>query len=338
MRYRKKYRSKGLHYKVQTYFDIATSAESMQVLNFSVGGETLRKRCAHLFQAYKYFKLGKLSIKFVPASTLPVDPLGLSYADDDPLTVDPRDQLDCGLVRITNGEDIFDDLTGVTAEAQEGMYQAMLLDPRWFKFGLQSGFKRTAYPLYWQIGQLHQDMFPGTSLNYPGISANINNATNVVEKRDIPGRTDFYGNILTKIEGNRSDPRSIFQVGHRGRLGFLPTEAFQPLPVGSAESVNVVEKPLVSPIPEVRVITAILPKMRKTNYYYRVYITEEITFTGLRHYGPPIDGPAGSNLEYFYGEVDQFIRPTNVQAINPDSGQTLTIAPTVTPPNDGGDE
>lgn len=154
-------------YKVQTYFDIATNAESMQIVNFSCGGEALRKRCQHLFLAYKYFKLGKLSIKFVPASTLPVDPLGLSYDDDDPQTVDPRDQLDCGLVRITNGEDILDDLTNISDDAMRGMYEAMLLDPRWYKFGLQTGFKRTARPLYWQIGQFHQDMFPGAIENIP---------------------------------------------------------------------------------------------------------------------------------------------------------------------------
>ena len=44
----------------------------------------------------------------VPASTLPVDPQGLSYDVDDPQTViPPRDQMNPGLVRITNGEDLY---------------------------------------------------------------------------------------------------------------------------------------------------------------------------------------------------------------------------------------
>ena len=44
----------------------------------------------------------------------------------------------------------------------------MLLDPRWFKWMLQSGTSRRAYPRYWQIGQL-QDKWPGAVLNLPGI-------------------------------------------------------------------------------------------------------------------------------------------------------------------------
>lgn len=322
-----------MKYKVQTYLDVATSAESMQVLNFSVGGKTLKQRCMHLFQAFKYYKLGKISIKFCPASTLPVDPLGLSYDDEDPLTVDPRDQLDCGLVRITNGEDIFDDLTGLSDEQMQGMYQAMLLDPHWYKFGLQSGFKRTAVPLYWQIGQLHQDYYPGSTIN-TGVAVASSGQLVYGSTSHLIGNTvddPTRGNQSAIIDGVNSDPRGFFQVGHRGRLGYLPTDALQPLPA-TGTGTDLVDRPLLASIPEVRVITAILPKMRKTLYYYRVYITEEIFFSGLRHFGPAV----GNNA--WYGGIDQFVRPKWTQASLP----SISIQPqdviTPQPENSGADE
>ena len=322
-----------MKYKVQTYLDIATSAESMQVLNFSVGGKTLKQRCMHLFQAYKYYKLGKISIKFVPASTLPVDPLGLSYADDDPLTVDPRDQLDCGLVRITHGEDIFDDLTGLSDEQMEGMYQAMLLDPHWYKFGLQSGFKRSAVPLYWQVGQLHQDYYPGSVDNLPRAHSTSTQIVlgSAVHLAGAISATDTFSQLYGVFEPGESDPRGLFQVGHRGRMGYLPTDALQPVPV-NGNSAELVERPLLASIPEVRVITAVLPKMRKTLYYYRVYITEEIFFSGLKHFGPAV----GSNA--WYGGIDQFCRPKWTQASLPSTSIQPQDVVTPQPENSGQDE
>ncbi|QCH00639.1 Cap [Bovismacovirus bovas3] len=159
--------ARRINYKFQTFVDLATSTTSMQVIQWSVGGNEVIRRCKHLFGAFKYFKLGKISIKLVPASTLPVDPLGLSYDVDDPQTVDPVDQMNLGLVRITNGEDVFTNVSALTAEQADRAYKTMLLDPRWSKFQLQSGFRRSAYPMYWQVGQLSQDKWPGTTVNIP---------------------------------------------------------------------------------------------------------------------------------------------------------------------------
>ena len=114
-----------MKFRFQSFVDVSTSAQSMQVIQWSVGGADVINRCRHLFGAYKYFKLGKISVKMVPASTLPVDPQGLSYAADDPQTVDPRDQMNPGLVRITNGEDVHTNVSKLSADAQvqEAMHE-----------------------------------------------------------------------------------------------------------------------------------------------------------------------------------------------------------------------
>lgn len=291
-----------MKFRFQSFIDVSTSATSMQVLQWSVGGNEVIDRCKHLFGAYKYFKLGKISVKMVPASTLPVDPLGLSYATDDPQTVDPRDQMNPGLVRITNGEDIFTNISVMSASDQQKVYNAMMLDPRWSKFMLQSGFRRSAYPLYWQVGQLSQDKWPGATENIPWFNSgetsfNINSdgaGTIAVHNMCKQGSSP-----MTPLAGG-SSARGLFQVGHRGKLGFLPTDYFQE--VFKSNGTSRLTSAGVNNVPEVSVITCVLPKAYKTIYYYRIFITEEVIFSGLRS-SPPVENGTLMGLDQFlYGQ------------------------------------
>lgn len=281
-----------MRFKFQTFFDIQTSAESMQIIQWSVGGSDVLDRCRHLFGAYKYFKLGKISVKMVPASTLPVDPLGLSYGDTDPQTVDPRDQMNPGLVRITNGEDIPTSVSEIDPNYEMDVYNAMMLDPRWSKFMLQSGFRRSAYPLYWQVGQLSQDKYPGSIVNVPSDS---NKVARVSEFVNSSAQAQFIR------DQGVSSARGLFQVGHRGKLGYLPTDFYQYVQVDGSS--RFIPRYGANNIPEVKVITCVLPKAYKTIYYYRVFVTEEVYFTGLR--SAPIVTGENNNLQI--NGLDQFI-------------------------------
>lgn len=309
-----------MKFKFQSFVDLQTSASSMQVIQWSVGGSEVIKRCAHLFGAYKYFKMGKISVKLVPASTLPVDPLQLSYNLDDPQSVDPRDQMNPGLVRITNGEDIFTDVSSLTAEQQEGMYNAMMLDPRWSKFMLQSGFRRSAYPLFWQVGQLHQDKYPGATVNLPK-SASVLASLDTVAS--YPYRTTVQDIAPAYREQAGSSAHGLFQVGHKGRLGFLPTDFYQNLPSGSEARFDDAYGP--NNVPEVSVITCVLPKAFKTLYFYRCYITEEVIFSGLRS-APAQYGVNGLNQPTYYYGIDQFVR-SNVAGVEPGTKLSISTVP-----------
>lgn len=317
--------ARALRFKFQSFVDINTRADTMQILQWSVGGNEVIQRCRHLFGAYKYFKLGKISVKMVPASTLPVDPLQLSYADDDPQSVDPRDQMNPGLVRITNGEDIFTDVSKLTTEVmQVSVYNSMMLDPRWSKFMLQSGFRRSAYPLYWQVGQFAQDKYPGSTINapYDGVIDGVV-ATHIMRN----SITD--GSPFARAENN-SSARGLFQVGHRGKLGWLPTDFYQEV-ASNAES-RYTEQYGLNNVPEVSVITCVLPKAYKTQYYYRVFITEEVLFSGLRS-APYIAGTsAQGTVGYALTGLDQFLVGT------PTPVTPTALAPTVAvnPTNNGG--
>lgn len=302
-----------MKFKFQSFFDIQTSATSMQVIQWSVGGAEVYNRCRHLFGAYKYFRLGKISVKMVPASTLPVDPLGLSYATDNPQTVDPRDQMNPGLVRITNGEDVFTNVSALGADQQIRVYNAMMLDPRWSKFMLQSGFRRSAYPLYWQVGQLSQDKYPGATINIPDMPNGTGGGDGGTTVERAVSNTSSSHALVWNGQWDSSSARGLFQVGHKGKLGYLPTDYFQQVPNAAGAMQNDMYGP--NNVPEVSVITCVLPKAYKTIYYYRVFVTEEVYFAGLR--SAPIEGNCG---------IDNFLMgvPTPTKPGYPIQTQVMT--------------
>lgn len=263
------YRSRVVKMKFQSFVDIGTQADNMQIISINAGGNNVIKRLAPFFSAYKYYKLGNVSIKMIPASTLPVDPTGLSYVEDDFQTVDPRDQLTPGMCRITNGEDILENITGLTGDQQRELYNNMLLDSRWFKWMLQSGVKRIASPRYWQIGQLHQDKWPGAIVNLPRVRTST--AVTDTEFKYVPeAGSAEYASFFAG-----SDPRGIFQTGHRGKLGWMPTDGLAKM--GDLDN-TVKELPELCSVPTVELFKVLTPPMHKTNYYYRMFITETVYF------------------------------------------------------------
>lgn len=248
-----------------TYFlDLATSPDKVQVVGVSAGGMECMRRLLPFFAAYKYYKLGHVKLKVVPASTLPVDPTGLSY-DAGENTVDPRDQFNPGLVRITNGEDII-------VPDNMDQYYTLMLDRRWYKFQLQSGFFRFAVPRVWRIAQFHQDRFPGNVHNIPSVrdpNREVYSRQGLVSADNPP-----VVNYSPLDEG--SDPRGFFQVGNDMYLDWLPTDSdteWDPTP-------NVPKYGRPAAVPEVPLITFVLPQAYKTKFYYRVYVTETVYFKG----------------------------------------------------------
>lgn len=246
-----------------TYFiDLSTSADRIQNIEVSAGGWECVKRLLPWFTAYKYAKLGPVSVKFVPASTLPVDPTGLSYSAGEN-TVDPRDQFNPGLIRITNGEDVL-------LPRSMDSYYSLVLDRRWYKFQLQSGARRTCMPRLWSVGQLHQSHYPDEFRNLPNPA---NNRT-VNDSETLNGASpDSYSSVHTYDNG--SDPRGLFQVNNTLRLGWLPTDAST---MWESAASGHPRYDVINCPPEVPVLSIILPQAYKTVYFYRVYVTETVYF------------------------------------------------------------
>lgn len=295
--------TRSIMMKFQSFMDISTDVDSMKIITISAGGSEVLRRLAPQFSAYKYFRLGNIAVKLVPASTLPVDPTGLSIDPntDEYATVDPRDQLTPGMMRITNGEDIFEDISGLSDEEQHAIYNNMLLDPRWYKWMLQSGVKRHATPRYWIIGQLHQDKWPGAVVNLPSVRDN-----------DTLARTDSYYTISRQNVGEEtsgtdgSSPYGLFQTGHTGRIGWLPTSGLSR--VGRDLEIPTLASPM-----EVEVMKILLPKAYKTRYWYRMFVTETVYFREpIVNFGIAEDGYTG------YRPLDVFHVPGVPFPMEPD--------------------
>ena len=259
--------------KFQWFFDMSTSPETMQVITVKAGGENVKRRLLPFFQAFKYYKLGAVDVKLVPASTLPVDPTGLSLEAGE-ATVDPRDQFNPGLVRITNGEDFwFSGANAANTEDAMNVFYTLMLDPRWFKFQLQSGMERSARPKFWEVGQLHQDAFPGAVRNIPVLDED-NHFDGVQAVNDFV----VAGQTFPTLLGAGSDPRGLFQTGQKEFMSWLPTDCLLIQPESVEPSLVLGAEPKLAPVPEVELMRIILPKAYKTKYFYRVYVTETVYF------------------------------------------------------------
>lgn len=308
--------------KFQSFMDLSTKPDEMQIISISAGGKELLNRLPAQFGAYKYYKIGNISAKLVPASTLPVDPTGLSYEAGEQ-TVDPRDQLTPGMMRITNGEDVFEDLTGMSAENQHKLYNAMMLDPRWFKWMLQRGVKRHATPRYWQIGQLHQDKWPGATLNIPNYTDSDHDSDTFIkgtihkQYHTDGSQSDGHNSSTTNFFGPGSAPEGFFQTGHKGYLGWLPTDGFE---YGQAF--------LCAP-PEIEVMKILLPPAYKTSYYYRLYISETVYFREPKVMGFTDD-------DFPYRPLDVFAYPNKPEVKPPTQLDPTRITDTETGGNYGG--
>lgn len=307
-RYRNSTRS--IMMKFQSFMDISTDVDSMKIITVSAGGREVVSRLMAQFGAYKYYKLGNIAVKLVPASTLPVDPTGLSIDpnSDEFATVDPRDQLTPGMMRITNGEDIFENISGLSDAEQHAIYNNMLLDPRWFKWMLQSGVKRHATPRFWQIGELHQDKWPGAFTNMPIIdSSGALRGTGHTTSHFVGSSSSITSEEVVNRPG--SVPYALFQTGHSGRLGWMPTDGLVMVERTLADGGNLRLPTLASP-PEVEVMKIILPKAYKTRYYYRMFVTETVYFKEpIVNFGiPGSDGYDYRPLDVFHGTPVSFPR------------------------------
>lgn len=303
--------------KYQYFVDMQTKSDTMQVIKITAGGRMPQIRLRPFFGAFKYFKLNTVKVRFVPCATLPVDPTGLSY-EVGAQTIDPRDQMNPGLVRITNGEDVSQLTSILTGVDAERAYYATMLDPRWYKFQLQSGFKRRAKPLLWNVGQTSQSVAQTmvaarVPTNPMSAVASYDNHAEGMATFTEDGETSFdsdndidfeYPEYAPTYPPQFLDPldSALMQTG-RIKMNWMPTDMFN----------NGIYGP--SPVPEVDLITCILPKAYKTSYFYRCYIEEEVLFREPVSITPLIstftgDGESLTPLQYLNSTaIDRFIAP-----------------------------
>lgn len=296
----------------QWFFDLSTIKDRMQKITVYAGGTDVIRRLSPQFAAYKYFKLGKVKLSMSPASSLPIDPTGLSYEAGEN-TVDPRDQLTPGLVRITNGEKV-GNIPNIGAHIHE-FYNQMILDRRWYKFSMQSGLKKSAVPLFWSVGMTKQYPFPGANIN--AINDVYYSGEHLVQSGKLLNRveTDNVGNVtLRQIVDEGAVEDALVQTGNNIRLGWLPTDTFVQM--------SGVQYPSLNDVPAVPCFTVLLPPAYKTKYYFRCYVTETVYFKDA------VTNYYAGTFPNNYHSLDRFVAPGQVKQSLPGAGDGLPTEPT----------
>lgn len=249
------------------------------------------------FIQYRKFKYVGCDVTFIPVSTLPADPLQISYEGGEP-TIDPRDMVNPILWKGCHGNSlgkvidalIPDGLTGstlgesidraqvsdtenlvVTSADLEVLYYQGLSSPDWNKASVQRGFRKSSlYPLVYNLAtdtqMVNRDKFmgdPGTTESFSGSYAG--------------GVGTPPSRIGTDMAfGTTGVPRQFTNCVQR--LGWLDT--FMPtytaaLSAGNDELEDVEH---FTGIPKLMMMCILMPPAYKTEFYFRMVIRHKIAF------------------------------------------------------------
>lgn len=154
-------------------YDMHTEEGVPTLLEFSTphGFRPIRYLTGFFSQFAKFKYLGA-QVSFIPAATLPADPLQVSYEAGEP-TIDPRDLLNPILHKGIHGDALGNLLeeyrqvlaSGSSLELQKTasanymtLYYQCLTDPSFRKSNLRQGFQQKLYPLVYNLGTNRQIM------------------------------------------------------------------------------------------------------------------------------------------------------------------------------------
>ncbi|AKV57234.1 cap protein [Rat associated porprismacovirus 1] len=258
---------------ISEIYDLSTTVGQGTVLKIHTPtGNNVRRHLLGYFLQYKKFRYVGAKVTLVPASTLPADPLQLSYAAGEP-TIDPRDMVNPILWRHYHGEAMLTDplartfpepygseinpgtseIIGTSIDRQDytsgagdinQIYPMCLMDPSFRKAGVQSGFSTFVKPYVYKLATNAQ-LLPMRGFTTPSSGAAYTWNTNKIEPT-IGGTQESYLVDPVLSEDNSSyvpdDLKgNVIFTNKLDRLGWMDTVT-RTLLTGS--------KPLaVSPIP-----------------------------------------------------------------------------------------
>lgn len=261
--------------RLSSMYDLQTSSKFGVIgVHTPTAGQLVTKYDG-LLRNYKYFKLKRCNVKIACASVLPADPLQVGVTAG---KISPADMMNPILYRAVsndswnvflnriyssnwNGDSadgIDDAFGGLNATNSEQVYYSLLSSPGWRKVMPQQGLSvKNLKPLVHEVvsvfGQQNE------------ISSDVNEQ---IDDTTIVG-TSNAGNPMLQFSKN-----TVF----RGRT--LPMPAIPTVQVdGSAQSTALSGAP---GIPKTMVLAIVMPFSQLQVMYYRMIVTWDIVFFGLR--------------------------------------------------------
>uniref|UniRef100_A0AAU6S500 Capsid protein n=1 Tax=Myotis mistacinus feces associated smacovirus 1 TaxID=3139999 RepID=A0AAU6S500_9VIRU len=121
--------TKGASFSYEEVIDLHTESDRVTVIGIHTPtGDTPRRMAPGLFSQFKKFRYLGCSVMMVPAATLPVDPLGVSYESGEVPHIDPRDMLNPILFHGCHGNDLGNILNRIySANSVEGSDLSQIL-------------------------------------------------------------------------------------------------------------------------------------------------------------------------------------------------------------------
>lgn len=248
------------------------------------------------FMQYRKFKYLGCDLTFIPVSTLPADPLQVSYEGGEP-TIDPRDMVNPILYKGCHGNSLGsvldallpDGLTGstlgasvdrqqgsettgveVTSEDLVTLYYQGLSSPEWGKAHVQRGFRKSnLYPLVYNM-----------STDTP-----INNRDVLMGNPDeLTSLSGSYAPVGSPPPSRVGDGMVFGTTGvgrqftsRCSRLGwldtYLPTRTSAPVAESTVENTQ-----NFAGIPKLMMMCILMPPAYKTEFYFRMVIRHKIAF------------------------------------------------------------
>ncbi|QTZ20022.1 capsid protein [Raccoon dog stool-associated smacovirus 5] len=183
---------------ISEIYDLSTTVGQGTVLKIHTPtGNNVKRHLAGFFLQYKRFRYLGAKVTLVPASTLPADPLQLSYEAGEP-TIDPRDMVNPILWRHYHGEAMLTDplarefpvpygepspgtheVIGTSVDQQDytsgagsinEIYPMCLMDPSFKKAGVQSGFSTFVKPYVYKLVTNQQIL---SNRNFGSLNGNL---------------------------------------------------------------------------------------------------------------------------------------------------------------------
>lgn len=271
------------------------------------------------FRQFKKFKYLGASMNFVPASTLPADPLQLSYEAGEP-TIDPRDMVNPILFKHWHGESLGDwldsvldgqvNLSGTSLDRSEmsddvfgknyeQLYYQCLTDKTFKKAGVQSGFRMDGlYPLAYALGSSKQSIgtLSDTMLTDPFTESGIGDAWGV---KKLGSGTGSYAEITPGVNYTakaNTDGQVVWSLGSgfhmftykRAPLGWMETLQNSVYATGTdlnkvgTATTDAIQTTKWATLPKLNMALIMLPPAYKQEMYFRVVIKHRFAFAGFR--------------------------------------------------------
>lgn len=267
------------------------------------------------FRQFKKFKYLGASMNFVPASTLPADPLQLSYEAGEP-TIDPRDMVNPILFKAWHGESLGDWLDSVLegqvnlsatsidrseltddvfGKNYENLYYQCLTDRTFKKAGVQAGFRMdNLYPLAYALGSSKQSIatLNDADLTDPFTESGIGDAFSIGKFQNMAVLNPGV-NFTAKANSDDTVTWSMGAGTHiftyrRVPLGSMETLQNSVYPrstdvsaTGTATT-SAIQTTKWATLPKLNMALIMLPPAYKQEMYFRVVIKHNFMFSGFR--------------------------------------------------------